>query len=251
MMSMGNVISDQLEMFLRSILLGGSLGLLYDLLRPLRRLGKIWWNTFLDAGISLTAAAVLCFFVMAGDGELRLFILLGALGGGVLYFSLLSQSLQSLWTFWFDLLWMPVRLCGKVLHFFHKTAKKLFSFCKNWFTIIYTKCRSADSSGQGGDESVSANSQTKKKRPSGKLTALILLVLLVGVGVQLYNMYGQLQIARAEEAYYAQQLSTLQEENQRLSQDIANSDDLDLIEDIARNDLGMVKRNEKIFRYGN
>ena len=81
---------------------------------------------------------------------------------------------------------------------------------------------------------MSANSQTKKKRPSGKLTALILLVLLVGVGVQLYNMYGQLQIARAEEAYYAQQLSTLQEENQRLSQDIANSDDLDLIEDIAQ-----------------
>ena len=39
-MELGNYISEQLAMFLRAILLGGTLGLIYDLLRTLRRLGR-------------------------------------------------------------------------------------------------------------------------------------------------------------------------------------------------------------------
>ena len=38
-MELGNYISEQLAMFLRAILLGMSLGLVYDLFRALRRLG--------------------------------------------------------------------------------------------------------------------------------------------------------------------------------------------------------------------
>lgn len=92
--------------------------------------------------------------------------------------------------------------------------------------------------------------KNEKKRPSSRLTALLLLVLLIGFGVQLYNMYGQLQAARAEQEVYAQRLTALQETNERLERDIANSDDPDLIEDIARNQLGMAKTNEKIFYFG-
>ena len=39
-----------------------------------------------------------------------------------------------------------------------------------------------------------------KKRPSGKLTAIILLALFLGIGIQFLNMYGKLQEAKAEEA---------------------------------------------------
>ena len=46
---MGNIISEQLMLFLRSVLLGGVLGLLYDLLRPFRRLGGQLWGGLLDA----------------------------------------------------------------------------------------------------------------------------------------------------------------------------------------------------------
>ena len=45
----GYIISEQLAMFLRSIALGGALGLVYDLLRTLRRLGGRLWGGVLDA----------------------------------------------------------------------------------------------------------------------------------------------------------------------------------------------------------
>ena len=93
--------------------------------------------------------------------------------------------------------------------------------------------------------------KSQKKRPSSRLTALLLVVLMVGIGVQLVNRKGELEAARAEEAYYAQRLQQLQEENARLAEDIANSDDPELIEEIAREELGMVTAGEKIFIIGN
>lgn len=80
---------------------------------------------------------------------------------------------------------------------------------------------------------------------------MLLVVLMVGIGVQLVNLKGELEAARAEEAYYAQRLQQLQEENARLAEDIANSDDPELIEEIAREELGMVTAGEKIFIIGN
>lgn len=93
--------------------------------------------------------------------------------------------------------------------------------------------------------------KSQKKRPSSRLTALLLVVLMVGIGVQLVNLKGELEAAQAEEAYYAQRLQQLQEENARLAEDIANSDDPELIEEIAREELGMVTAGEKIFIIGN
>lgn len=92
--------------------------------------------------------------------------------------------------------------------------------------------------------------KSERKRPSSRLTALLLVVLLLGFGVQLYSMYGQLRSAQAEQEIYAQRLAALQETNQRLERDIAHSGDPALIEDIARNQLGMAKTNEKIFNFG-
>ena len=93
--------------------------------------------------------------------------------------------------------------------------------------------------------------KSQKKRPSSRLTALLLVVLIAGIGVQLVNLKGELEAAREEEAYYAQRLQQLQEENARLAEDIANSDDPELIEEIAREELGMVTAGEKIFIIGN
>ena len=97
---------------------------------------------------------------------------------------------------------------------------------------------------------MAAAKKTEKKRPSSRLTAIILVVLLLGVGIQLYNMFGQLQAARAEQEVYAQRLADLLETNERLESDIARSDDPAFIENVARNQLGMVKPNEKIFHFG-
>lgn len=90
-----------------------------------------------------------------------------------------------------------------------------------------------------------------KKRPSSKLTALILVVLLLGIGAQLYHMAGQLRSARAEEAVYTARLAELKERNAQLAEDIQNSDDPELIRRTAREELGMAAPGEKIFRFGN
>lgn len=249
-MELGIVISQQLGQFLRSILLGGVLGLLYDLLRPWRHLGGRVWGGALDVLFSLTAGWTVFFFVMAGDGELRLFILAGILGGWVLFFCLFSRPLRPVWAFWFGLLAAPIRLLWKNLKKFAKFCKKLFSFSQNWFTIIYIKARGLFVTRRKGAKAVAKKQKTENKRPSSRLTILLLVVLMIGFGVQLYNMYGQLQAAQTEEEVYAQRLAALQETNQRLERDIANSDDPDLIEDIARNQLGMAQANEKIFYFG-
>jgi hypothetical protein len=74
---MGNYVSEQLALFLQSIALGAVLGLIYDLLSALRSLGGRLWGGVLDALFCLAAACAVFLFVMAGDGELRIFIALG------------------------------------------------------------------------------------------------------------------------------------------------------------------------------
>ena len=54
-MEVGNYVSQQLLLFLRAIGLGLCLGLLYDLLGALRRLGGKLWGGVLDAFFCLTA----------------------------------------------------------------------------------------------------------------------------------------------------------------------------------------------------
>ena len=85
---------------------------------------------------------------------------------------------------------------------------------------------------------------------SNKFSLLILLSIILVMGVMLQKMHSQLSYARAEQTMYAQRLTLLQEQNNKLAEDIANSGDADLIEEIARNDLGMATADEKIFRIG-
>ena len=73
------------------------------------------------------------------------------------------------------------------------------------------------------------------------------MVLLFGLGVQLYRIQDQLQSARDEKNELTRQISELEETNQELEEDIANSDDPEMIERIAREELGMVVQGEKVF----
>ena len=235
-------------MFLRSIALGGALGLVYDLLRALRKLGGGAWGALLDVLYCLLTACALFFFVLAGEGELRIFVLLGALGGAVLFFCLLSRPLRPLWDFWLEILLSPFRLAAGLLKKIGRYCKKLFSFACGWVRMGLERRRRGPDAPEKGDEAMKKTPEKgKAKRPSGKLTALILLILLVGVCVQILNLFGQLRSAKEEEALYAARLAELQAVNTRLQEDIANRDSLDLIEEIARDELGLVTPGEKVF----
>lgn len=86
-----------------------------------------------------------------------------------------------------------------------------------------------------------------KRRPVSRMTLLVLGALTAALCVQILRMGGQIQAALAEEAQVAQQLAELQEANQRLQDDLDNSTDPTLIENIARDQLGMVREGEKVF----
>ena len=134
---MGNPIPEQLALFLQSVALGGVLGLVYDLLRALRTLGGKIWGGVLDVFFCLTASASLFFFVMAGDGEMRIFIVLGAAGGMLLFLCLAGPLLRPVWRFWLNVLLFPVRLVKKFLRKCGRRAKKLFSFCRARGIILF------------------------------------------------------------------------------------------------------------------
>ena len=87
----------------------------------------------------------------------------------------------------------------------------------------------------------------KQKRASGFLTGILLLVVLLGVGIQLYRMQEELKTARAEEEALAQEIAQVEKENAQLQEDLDNADNPELIEEIAREDLGMVVQGEMVF----
>ena len=87
----------------------------------------------------------------------------------------------------------------------------------------------------------------KRKRASGFLTGILLLVVLLGVGIQLYRMQEQLRTARAEEEALAREIAQVEKENQQLQEDLDNAGNPELIEEIAREELGMATQGEKVF----
>jgi cell division protein FtsL len=89
--------------------------------------------------------------------------------------------------------------------------------------------------------------EKKRRRASSLLTGMILLVLILGVGVQLYRMQDRVEEAKTQETALAGQIAALEAENAALAEDIANADNPELIEQIAREELGMVVRDEKVF----
>ena len=79
------------------------------------------------------------------------------------------------------------------------------------------------------------------------MAGLLLLVLLFGVGTQLYQLQSQLAGARAEADALAEEIKNVTDENQELEEDIQTSSAPEKIEDTDREDLGMVVPGEKVF----
>ena len=105
-------------------------------------------------------------------------------------------------------------------------------------------------SAPSGKKTARPPQKRKKKaavRPRSRITVILLAALLVGISVQIYRMFGQLRDARAQEAAYSQRLEELREENRQLQEDLDNQGSQALIEDIARDKLGMVLPGEKVF----
>ena len=81
---------------------------------------------------------------------------------------------------------------------------------------------------------------------TGPLAKILLLLLLLGVGWQLYSLRSQVMDAQAEKDRLTAQVEAKRQENAALSADIAEGGTQEKMEEIARNELGMVVPGEYV-----
>ena len=128
----------------QALLLGGGLGVVYDLMRVIRRrlplpglggvLDFLFWV--------LATAALFLFSHRAWDGQIRLYGALFCFLGGTAYFWGLSPLVLKTGLLLADVLKkilgifaLPVRLLGGLFKRFGKIAKNIFSFMGKWSMI--------------------------------------------------------------------------------------------------------------------
>ncbi|WP_243149161.1 septum formation initiator family protein [Colidextribacter sp. OB.20] len=81
---------------------------------------------------------------------------------------------------------------------------------------------------------------------AGFLTKLVVLALLIYMAVTLLDLRGKIQGVQAERDELVRQVTNQQLENQKLADAIANRDDPEMMERVAR-DRGYVEENETLF----
>ena len=90
---------------------------------------------------------------------------------------------------------------------------------------------------------------SEKKGRHGKsslLTKLVILLLLIALGWQLQDLQRQVKSAREEKERSAEQVELQQRENDSLAADIAEGPPVEKVEEIAREELGLVTPNEYV-----
>lgn len=78
-------------------------------------------------------------------------------------------------------------------------------------------------------------------------TKLLLLILLLGIGWQLHHLRAEVASAQAEKERLTAQVEAKRLENDALAADIAAGGTMEKMEEIARNELGMVSPGEYVF----
>ncbi|HJB30690.1 MAG TPA: spore cortex biosynthesis protein YabQ [Candidatus Oscillibacter excrementavium] len=146
---MGPALAQPLQAFVQSILLGMAAGLLYDLLRAFRlKLPRL--TAPLDILYCVTVSgAVFLFTLYRAQGQLRLYLCLGALGGCILFFTVFSPLLRPVWGFWVDTLAFLLHLAAVPLRGAENLCKKIGKHGKNLFYFI-RKCYTIKSIKQRG-----------------------------------------------------------------------------------------------------
>lgn len=129
--------------------MGMAAGLLYDLFRILRFRAA---RRVLSAGLDLLfwvalTAALFSYALVAGNGQLRIFMILGMGIGAFLYFLLLSRFMLRLGykvadgiALLFRLIRLPMLV---ILNFLKKTKEKfknIFLYFAKWYRIKHTLC---------------------------------------------------------------------------------------------------------------
>ncbi|NBI65814.1 hypothetical protein D1646_03110 [Pseudoflavonifractor sp. 60] len=87
---------------------------------------------------------------------------------------------------------------------------------------------------------------TMQFKRAGFLTKLVVLVLLIYMAIAVLDLRGKIQSVEAERDILARQVTDQRLENQKLEDAIANSDDPEMLEQVAR-ERGYVEQHETLF----
>ena len=81
---------------------------------------------------------------------------------------------------------------------------------------------------------------------TGFLSKIVVLVLLIYMALSVLDLRGKIQDVQAQRDVLSRQVTDQRLENQKLADAIANSDDPEMLEQVAR-DRGYVQENETLF----
>lgn len=163
-------IAEQGWGFLGSVLLGVCLGILYDLFRLFRvRLRLRWLGGFLDLSFWLvTVCALFIYAVEMGNGEVRVYLMVGIVAGGGGYFRLCSPLTRFLGDkcadglgFLWKIFLLPLRGFVGLWKKFIKNQKNLFHYRKKWYRIKKSvgEIDSQPKKAEGGDSGATEKSE--------------------------------------------------------------------------------------------
>lgn len=87
----------------------------------------------------------------------------------------------------------------------------------------------------------------KPKKRTSLIATLVVLIMLILVGVQLLRIRDQLIAARAERDVLAEQVAKQEQENRTLEAALERAEDPEYLQELARDELGMVSPGQKDF----
>ena len=87
----------------------------------------------------------------------------------------------------------------------------------------------------------------KPKKRTSLIAALVVLIMLILVGMQLLRIRDQLIAARAERDVLAEQVAKQEQENRALEAALERAEDPEYLQELARDQLGMVSPGQKDF----
>lgn len=93
----------------------------------------------------------------------------------------------------------------------------------------------------------SPEKKKKERVRSSLLTRIVILLLLAGVGLQLWHLNGQVAAAAAQREELAAEVAQMEQENSALEADIAGGSTTEKMKELARSELDYVEPGEYIF----
>ena len=89
--------------------------------------------------------------------------------------------------------------------------------------------------------------KNRRKRKRGGLVLAVVLLLIGVVGVEIVQVYGQIDEATVQAQLLQAQVQQQTQANTSLRDDLARADDEEFIKELAREQLGLAEPGERIF----